>query len=377
MMDQPRQPFDLADNWGRDDSRGAPSTGASTFLAEDWRGPDAPKPGAPPRSAFGKAQPLFLRARPASHAEELDRAKGIVEVAREAITETFEQVRAGRPVNTADLAPIINAIIASITRNASALPSLARLKEKHEYTYMHSVTVCGLMVALAQELKFELALTRDIGLAGLLHDIGKATVPADILDKPDALTRGEAEEMRQHASRGYQLLKDLPDIPKLVLEVCKHHHERPDGSGYPDQLAGEDLSVYVRMAAICDVYDALTSPRVYKPKWSPGEAIEYLRTNNEKFDQQILSAFVRTIGAFQPGVLVRLRSDRLGVILDELHLDPLHPAVAVFRTARDNRPISWQRVGTNHDPIIGIERPETWHLDEWTKLRNDLLALSQ
>ena len=173
------------------------------------------------------------------------------------------------------------------------------------------------MVALAKEMRFDLPTVRDIGLAGLLHDIGKAGIAPELLDKTTALTTSETAILRDHPAAGYEILKDVAGLPPIVLDVCAHHHERPDGLGYPIGIAGEALSVHARMAAICDFYDKMTCPPAGAVKWSPGEAIEHLRSSPGAFDPQIVTTFVRTIGTFLPGVLVRLNSNRLGVVLDE------------------------------------------------------------
>ena len=353
------------------------NAGQNGLLAGDWRVATAPRQGfAQQRPVFGRARQLHLRAKPASHQEELHRAQSVATAACEAVAESISAVQEGAPIKTAELVEVVEGITASLVRDPVALPSITRLRQQHEYTYMHSVSVCGLMIALAQELRLEPAEVRDVGLAGLLHDIGKATIPAEILDRPGALTHSETLLLRDHPVLGAEVLSETPDIPGVVLDVCTHHHERPDGKGFPFGLTADALSIPARMAAICDFYDKATCPPAGAEKWSPGQAIEYLRASTSQFDEKISAAFIRMIGTFLPGVLVRLSSDRLGVILDDSRRDSLHPVVAIFQHS-DGRSITWQRLATKTDPIICIERPETWRFENWPVLRAQLLALSE
>jgi putative nucleotidyltransferase with HDIG domain len=347
------------------------------LVSGDWRGSVPAKPAiAPSRPTFGKARELHLRSRPASHHEERNRAKSVVDAACTVMAESIAALQAGKLVNTTELVELVDGVTASLVRDPLALPSITRLRRQHEYTYLHSIAVCGWMIALAQELRYGPELTRDAGLAGLLHDIGKANMPAELLDKRGKLTPQEETLLREHPARGYELLSAMPDMPALVLDVCQNHHERSDGTGYPAGLSGDAISDYARMAAVCDFYDKMTCPPSGGEKWPSSQAIDYLRAERGTFGEAIVRAFVRVVGTFLPGALVRLRSDRLAVVLDESERDPLHPIVAVFRHI-GGAPIERQRMSTKADPIIGIERPEAWHFDDWPELRRTLLELSQ
>jgi len=158
-------------------------------------------------------------------------------------------------------------------RHPGALISLARLKTADDYTYMHSVAVWALMVALGRQMGLDEEELRTAGLAGLLHDLGKALMNQDVLNKPGKLTDEEFEHIKSHPHEGWKLLKEAGSVNEAVLDVCRHHHERTDGNGYPDRLAGEQFTRLARMGAICDVYDAITSNRPYKRGWDPAESI--------------------------------------------------------------------------------------------------------
>ncbi|MBN8815690.1 MAG: HD-GYP domain-containing protein [Sphingomonas sp.] len=351
------------------------------LFSGDWRGgasSQTPLPSAPgrPRATFGRAQALHLRSRPASHQEERARAQAVLSAGCETMAESFVAVQAGRALETTELVEIVDAVTASLVRDPLALPSITQLRERHEQSYLHSVAVCGWMIALAQELQLSPELVRDAGLAGLLHDIGKATLPTELLDGSRSLTPSEEALLLDHAQRGYDIVAGMPDMPDIVLDVCRNHHERPDGKGYPRGLMGDSISIYAQMAAVSDFYDKATNPSPGGEKWPSSQAIDHLRAHPGAFGERVVRAFGRVVGTFLPGALVRLRSDRLGVVLDETDRDPLHPMVAVFRYV-GGAPVTPQRMSTKTDPIIGIERPETWGFEDWPGLRRKLLELSE
>lgn len=196
---------------------------------------------------------------PVSAAKERARATKIVRQSKQAVMSMFEEARMGNAVDVAGAKQLVEEISDSITRNPTALISLARLKTIHDYTYMHSVAVCAMMVSLAKQLGLEEAQVRSSGLAGLLHDLSKAVMPLEVLNKPGKLTPEEFAVIKSHPVEGHKLLLDGADVDAIVLDVCLHHHEKTDGSGYPDGLKGAGISLFAKMGAVCDVYDAITS----------------------------------------------------------------------------------------------------------------------
>lgn len=347
----------------------ATDAAGSLLAGADWRGPDdgvkAPRRGKSARVATK---------RPNSLREERDRARAVVARSKVEIERTFDAVRFGTRIDPARLMPLIDAIAQSIERNPIAIPSVTRLKTRSEYTYLHSVAVCGLMMGLARELALDPGLTQTIGLAGMLHDIGKAVVPQILIDKPGPLTDAEFAVVKLHPQRGYDLLRAADDIPDLVRDVVLHHHERIDGNGYPGRLSVTEQSIFVRMATICDVYDAVTSVRPYKERWSPGAAIAWMRSTKGHFDPAILSAFVKMLGAFPPGTLVRLRSDRLAIVLDREDDDLLNPVVVAFHCAATDRPLPWRQIASSVDPIVRVELPDPRRFPDWPALSDALMA---
>lgn len=348
---------------------------SSGWLSDDWRGPSAPVVPSVCTLATTNTRPkLYRHARPTTLAAERLRAAEITREAKTAVENTFRDVSLGRAITSGQLSPIVESIVASIARNPIAIPSVTRLKSRHEYTYLHSVAVCGLMVGLAHELHLPEVHIHDIGMAGLLHDIGKARVPTLLLDKPGPLDDSEFAVVKTHAERGHELLARSGGVPEIALDVCVHHHERIDGTGYPFRLSQDLLSVYAKMGAICDVYDAVTSSRAYKPAWSQSEALEWMSSTHGQFDPHIFDTFRRMIATFPTGSIVRLQSDRLALVLDDAAADPIAPPVVVFLCSETRRLIKWCRIDTTRDPIVSIERPERWRLQDWAAMRNAIFA---
>lgn len=348
------------------------------FEAKDWRATQhlVPKADAPVRRAASEAAKWLIRAKPGNHAQECVRARAIMTEARGLVKGIHESVAVGGRIDPRTLDPVVEAIAASIARDPAAIPSVTRLKLRHEYTFYHSVAVCGLMVGLARVLRLDEADMHQIGLAGLLHDIGKARIPNALLNKPGPLDDREFALVREHTVRGHEILCDTGGVSDLVLDVVLNHHERIDGRGYPARKTGPALSIHARMGAVCDVYDAVTSARSYKSAWSPGEALEWMRGTEGHFDRAVMSAFAKTVGAFPCGSLVRLSGDRLGVVLDVGQGDPLDPPVMVFMDANSKRaltPVLIERAGPS---IIAVEFAERLGIPDWTATRTRILRES-
>lgn len=296
--------------------------------------------------------------------DELLLAQSICLTSKHAVMAMFADARMGKIIDTSQVPELVQEITSSIQRHPHALINLARLKNSDEYTYMHSVAVCALMIALARQLGLDSEQVHEAGIAGMLHDIGKMAIPEEVLNKPGRLSPAELDIVRRHPETGHRLLAENGQVGPLVLDVCLHHHEKIDGSGYPEGLAGERLSPFARMGAVCDVYDAITSDRPYKAAWNPAEALGRMAQWHGHFDDELFQAFVKAVGIYPVGSLVRLESGRIGVVIEQAPSSLLKPRVKVFfsqllRQAIPLEIIDLSQPGCN-DRIVVREPASKW-----------------
>jgi len=288
------------------------------------------------------------------------------------IAALFGEARLGKAVDATACAALVDDISDSVLRNPGALISVARLKRRDEYTYMHSVAVCALMVSLGRQLGMQGDQLQKAGLAGMLHDLGKAVIPLDVLNKPGTLTNAEFEVMKSHAVRGHELLVEGGSVGPVALDVCLHHHEKVDGSGYPHGLAGERISLFAKMGAVCDVYDAITSVRPYKSGWDPGEALRHMTQWKGHFEPRVFRAFVQTVGIYPVGSLVRMQSGRLAVVMAQNPRSLLTPTVKVFFSTKSDMRIEPQVVDLAgpwcQDKVVACESPDNWPFKDLNQL---------
>ncbi|MDZ7918529.1 HD-GYP domain-containing protein [Rhodoferax sp.] len=308
---------------------------------------------------------------------ELQRAAKICYQSKQAVMSMFQEARMGNTVDAGGAKQMVEEITDSVTRNPGALISLARLKTADDYTYMHSVAVCAMMVALAKQLGMDEEETRLAGLAGLMHDLGKAAMPMDVLNKPGKLTDAEFSIIKTHPQEGYRLLKTGKDVDPVVLDVCLHHHEKTDGSGYPEGLKADQISLFAKMGAVCDVYDAITSNRPYKLGWDPAESLRKMAEwANGHFDGKVFQAFVKSLGIYPIGSLVRLSSGRLGVVVEQTAKSLTTPCVKVFFSTKSNMRIVPEIVDLSkpsaNDKIASREDPAKWRFADLNELWSGL-----
>lgn len=320
------------------------------------------------RSAERRAPP-----RQVPMVEEVRRAAKICIGSKKAVVSMFNEARMGKTVSSEAAGELVDEISSSVMRNPGALISLARLKTADDYTYMHSVAVCALMVALARQLGQDEATTRELGMAGLLHDLGKALMPMDVMNKPGKLTDEEFAIIKGHPEAGHKMLLEGSGVGEIPLDVVLHHHEKMDGSGYPKRFKADQISLYAKMGAVCDVYDAITSNRPYKAGWDPAESIRKMAEwCNGHFDERVFQAFVKCLGIYPIGALVRLASGRLGVVMEQSEHSLLTPIVKVFFSTKARTHIAPEIVDLSHprvtDGIVSREEAGTWGLTNIEKL---------
>jgi HD-GYP domain-containing protein (c-di-GMP phosphodiesterase class II) len=304
-------------------------------------------------------------------AEELQRAANVRRQAVGLVREVMQDARLGKAVELDRVTPVVENITASILRNPGALMGLLRIKSKDDYTFLHSVSVCTLLVAFCRSRGMDDATTYQAGLGGLLHDTGKALVPDHILNKPGRLTDEEFAIIRRHPRDGYDILCQTPAIGPIPLDITLHHHERRDGSGYPDRQPADAISELAQMAAIVDVYDAITSDRPYHKGLPAAEALRKIyEWSKFHFNPVYAQEFVRCIGIYPVGTLVLLESGRLGVVVEPHETSLLTPKVNVFYDTGAQAYIRPEQIDLSRPPghgggdkIVRHELPEKWDVD--------------
>lgn len=299
--------------------------------------------------------------------EERIYARRIQKEASSVITGVMMDVRLGKQVEVERVEPVVEQMIESIFRNQDALLSLGRIREMDQYTFEHSVSVSVLLIAFAKSLGLERDVLRQIGVGALLHDIGKIKVPAAILNKPSRLTDEELTIMKRHVILGRDMLAETPGILPAALAVAAEHHERIDGTGYPRGLKGDEITVYGQMAAVVDVYDAITADRCYH-KGEPPTAVlkKLLEWSKFHFDPKLVQHFIQTVGIYPVGTLVRLESTHLAIVVESGEKGLLHPVVRVIfdvnsRVFLTPRIVDLSNPATGgEDRIVGYEDAEKW-----------------
>jgi len=304
-------------------------------------------------------------------AEELANARRLRARATSVIRLVLRDAKMGKPMDIDVVDQLVSEIIESIMRNDSALLLLLRLRAQTDYNLVHAVGVCALMVTFCHSQNCDRATLHQAGVGGLLHDIGMINVPSSIVNKPGRYTEDEFEVMRAHTLHGKSLLNNVPGISPEVLDVVMHHHERMDGSGYPNAIEGEEISHLARMAAICDVYDAITTDRSYHTALPPTAALKKMwEWSKFHFDPTLMRIFMTTVGIYPVGTLVKLESGRIAVVVEPHESEVLKPKVRAFFSTKAGVHIPTQLIDLSRpfgvgggDRIVGYEDPRKWNLD--------------
>ena len=365
---------------------------------DDSKGKGLPKPLEKTRSSQGQTSSVRLQApvpmpsqtarppveqnefsplSPRERANEVRKASRLINSSRTAVMNLFEDARLGNAVKSRKMAPLVDRISKSVSINPAIILNMARLKTKDEYTYLHSVSVCALMINFARKLRLPEAQIHDIGMAGLLHDVGKTSIPDTILLKPGKLDEAEWTMVRNHPQRGHDILSASEGISDIALEVCLRHHEKMDGTGYPGNIAADNLSLITRMSSICDVYDAITSQRSYNTPLSASQALAKMQTWSGHFDKLIFRDFVESLGILPTGTLVRMNQNELAIVIGESPSDYAAPIVRPFHSLDMDRAIISTDIDTalsKSRKVLSVKDPEEFGFSDWPSFSADLLA---
>ncbi|RKL65477.1 hypothetical protein CR203_20590 [Salipaludibacillus neizhouensis] len=249
-------------------------------------------------------------------------------------TSISDRIKTGKSVNLHELTPsfsnIIDSILQEISGNEEAISMLANVVSFDSYVFHHSLNVTVYTIALGRKLGLNEKELKDLGLGAILHDVGKMGIPVDILNKTDKLTEEEYETIQNHAELGFEMIRKSGDLSLLTAHCAFQHHERLDGSGYPRQLSSKDIHYYARIIGVADVYDAMTSNRVYRKAFLPHEALELLYSGADiLYDKKIIEVFSKTIAIYPIGLEVTLSDGRQGIIINNNTELPSRPIIRV------------------------------------------------
>jgi len=243
----------------------------------------------------------------------------------------LDNARTGRGVDIKSARAAVEDLTQSVMRNPDALGWMSKLKEEHEYTYKHSLSVCILSLVFGRHMCLPEAELHQLGLGAFLHDVGKMKIPLEVLDKPAALTAEELAEMKRHPEYGMEIVSDSGNVPDTVRDIILSHHERMNGSGYPQGLTAELIRPMTHMVAICDTYDAIVSKRPYKKPVSAVRAVEILnRERGNLFDPWLVDQFIQCVGVYPVGTLVELNNGETGIVVSANREARLHPRVLIL-----------------------------------------------
>ncbi|GGX61430.1 HD-GYP domain-containing protein [Saccharospirillum salsuginis] len=288
---------------------------------------------------------------------ERHRAGDLHDEAKQLIDTVMGDVKLGRSIDVDSVNDVADNLLESVLRNHNALSSLGRIRHKDAYLMEHSVNLAVLMSVYGRYRQFERTTLHDIMVGALLHDIGKIKIPDDVLHKPGRLNDREFEIIKRHALFSEEILKTTPGISPLTVCVAAQHHEKIDGSGYPHGLKGNEISEYGKMTAIVDVYDAITSDRVYHRGIPPTAAMKkLLEWTEHHLDRRLVETFIKCMGIYPVGSLVELESGLMGVVVEINEHSQLAPTVRLFYNRKLRQPVSLRLVDLskpgNQDRIV-------------------------
>ena len=300
--------------------------------------------------------------------EEMGRAREVHGQAQSLVDNLMQDVKLGKAVDVLPIQDLAHNLKESVLSNPNALSALGRIRQKDNYLLEHSVNLSVLMSVFGQGLGLSHDVMEEIIVGALLHDIGKILTPDEILNKPGKLSDREFKVMKEHAAHSRDILMNSEGVGELTLLTAAEHHERLDGTGYPAGLTGEEISQYGRMAAIADVYDAITADRAYHKGITPTQGLKrLLEWSGDHLDPNLVREFIRCLGIYPIGTVVQLDSARLGVVVETNPDDMRLPVLQLFYSTQYGQPITIEKMdlaapGTQ-DRILRAIDPRDHNLD--------------
>lgn len=316
---------------------------------------------------------------PVSTDKEVKASNALAGQAKDRMQKAFLAARLGKVLNVRAVQPIVSDICASVQRNSQAFNGLMRCKLRNELTYNHALAVSALMISLGYRMRLDERAIHQAGLAGMFLDIGTSYYPKAIQPEGGDFRNLDPNVWEQHVMLGFRALQNDDALPEVIATACLQHHERMDGTGFPNGIAGEKIEQIARMAAICDTFDFLITPSAKQEALDPAHAVHALKQMEGAFDKEILRHFIESVGLFPVGSFVRLRSDKLAMVVDEDKKDWTKPIVQAFHCLATNQSITPHMVflakEEEEDEIVntatldGLNLPDEDHLREMIFLR--------
>ena len=311
-----------------------------------------------------------------TYAQQLEQALEVYSQVKTLHDKLIRQISSGRVANFDTVNQVSQQLVEKVFESEDAIGVVTLFNQKDLYFLEHSVNCAILMIVFARHLGFDEKLMQQLGAGALLMDVGMAKLPLLLTEKPEGFNQADSEKMRSHVDMALDMIKNVEIIADTSRDVIAMHHERLDGSGYPRGLQGDDISVYGRMAAIVDVYDALTSSRPYREAYSPAAALRFMSEELKGFDQDLLAQFISCIGDYPIGSLVKLASNQLAIVMRLNKQTPLKPLVIAFYNlvTREYGNVSQIDLSQVQDDIVGSVDPADFALNLNQFLRQNLLA---
>jgi putative nucleotidyltransferase with HDIG domain len=252
------------------------------------------------------------------------------------ITKVFEEIKKGSTdIEVNLLNNIVEDIISDLTNEEGIIDNLVSLKNISDYTFEHSINVSVLAIIFGKRLQYNFEDLRKIGMGCILHDIGKMLIPEEILNKSSSLTDYEYQVIQNHPELGFKHLQELDVLSPLSRTIVYAHHEKIDGSGYPRGLEKDEIHEFAKVAGIADVFDALTSERVYRKRWPTHKAVDYIISNTDSFfDYEIVNKLMPKIASYPNGTEVILSNGKKGVVKEQNINFPTRPIIRVFNDSK-------------------------------------------
>jgi HD-GYP domain-containing protein (c-di-GMP phosphodiesterase class II) len=248
------------------------------------------------------------------------------------IKKFMNDIKFNRSLNVSEIKNTVADIVDEIFNNSEdVLVNMIDIKNYDDYTFEHSVNVAVYSIILGRALNFNVKDLKKLGVGAILHDVGKILIPQEILLKKEKLSEEEYEIIQEHPKLGYDYIKNIEEINSASKSVILSHHERLNGSGYPKKNTHEEIHEFAKIVAITDVYDALTSDRIYRKRWPVHEAINYIMSNSdEQFDSNYVNKFIRNLAIYPNGSMVRLSNGKKAIVKEQNSNYPTRPILRVF-----------------------------------------------